>query len=71
MSQGDLFAWLDRRARRVVFQQLPASRARSKNRVLVEFVDANGCVQACGGATLYAAAAKARLLSQLTNGRTS
>jgi hypothetical protein len=64
MTQPEsLFAWLDRYARRIEFQELPPSRARSKNRVIVEFVDANGRVDACGGATVYAAISKARARS--------
>jgi hypothetical protein len=64
MSHGEsAFAWLDRCARRIEFQQLPKSRPRLKNRVIVQFTDDTGHLQTCGGSTLSQAVTRARIRS--------
>jgi hypothetical protein len=58
-----MLAWVDRCARRIDFQQLPESRRRLKNRVVIQFLDDSGCLQTCGGATIFQAVSRARLRS--------
>src|SRR6185312_7119133 len=58
-------AWLERFAVRIEFQQLPPSRRRRKNRVILQFSDVSGRVETCGGTTLLGAVNRARLRRDL------
>ena len=61
-------SWLERYGRRIEFQQFSGSRLRMKNRVLLQFANNRGEVNACGGPTLLAAVTKAQLRNRLAPG---
>ena len=54
-SSNAILSWLNVRARTVIFQSLPPSRTRQKNRVILRYVDCAGQEQTVGGATVGAA----------------
>ena len=58
-SAAEILAWLERHGTQVLLQQLPPSRRRRKNRVIVGFRRPGGAVDAAGGATIRNAVEKA------------
>lgn len=57
--------WLERYGRQIVFQQFSGSRIRAKNRVLLQYCDEHGNLDACGAPTLLSAITKAQLRNRL------
>lgn len=66
-----LLTWLEKYARRIEFQQFTSQRLRAKNRVLLQFADDRGELQACGGPTLLAAVTKAQLRTRIMRNATT
>jgi len=59
-NPGDILDWIELNAESIFIQQIAPGK-RSKNRAIVQYRDDSGEVKAVGGATIWAAVARARM----------